>query len=226
MAVADKIVEEMFKNAVHIGHRTEKWDPRMKKFLYAEQNGFHVINLEKTAVNLDKALKFMSKLMIEGKIILFASTKPQSLKLVEDLAKSCKMPYVVSKWISGLLTNFPTIKKRIKYLSDLKEREAAGEFEKYTKKEASSLRKTIDKLQIALGGVSNLDSKPDAVFVVDVVRDAIVVKEANKLKIPVVALVDSNANPTSIDYPIPANDDALKPLSYLLGKIQETLTKK
>lgn len=223
MATTDKTVKDMFANAVHVGHRTQKWNPKMKKMLYGEKSGFHVINLEKTVENLEKALKFMSKMSSEGKTILFVSTKPQSVKLVEDLAKGCKMPYVVQKWIPGLLTNFPTLKTRIKYLADLKEQEASGEFEKYTKKEASSLKKTINKLETALGGVQNLKDTPDAVFVVDIIRDAIVVKEANKLGIPVVALVDSNADPGVVNYPIPANDDALKSLTYLLGRVEEVL---
>lgn len=217
------IAQEMFENAVHVGHRTQKWDPRMKKFLYGEQNGIHLINLEKTVSYLEKALLFMSKLVSEGRIILFVSTKPQSVKLLEDLAKSCHMPYVTSKWIPGLLTNFPTMKTRIRYLADLKDKEATGEFEKYTKKEVSKFKKEIEKLELSLGGLQGLDSKPDAVFVVDVVRDAIVVEEANKLGIPVVGFTDSNANPMEITYPIPANDDALKSLTYLCNKIKEAL---
>ncbi|MFH1284166.1 MAG: 30S ribosomal protein S2 [Candidatus Peregrinibacteria bacterium] len=220
-----KLAKEMFDNVVHVGHHTQKWNPRMKKFLYGDEGGVHIINLEKTLTGLDLALSFMSKIISEGKTILFVSTKPQAVNLVEDLASNCNMPYVTSKWIPGLITNFSTIKRRIKYLADLKEQEASGEFEKYTKKEASSLRKMIEKLEMSLGGVQNLKSEPDAVFVVDVVRDLIVVKEANKVHIPVVALVDSNSDPTLIDYPIPANDDALKSLSYLLGKIQEILKK-
>ncbi|MBD3360336.1 30S ribosomal protein S2 [Candidatus Peregrinibacteria bacterium] len=221
-----QIAEKMFDNAVHIGHHTQKWNPRMKKFLYGEMDGIHIINLEKTIKYFEEAISFMSKLFSEGKIILFVSTKPQTVKIVEELANSCSMPYVTVKWIPGLLTNYSTIKRRIKYLADLKEQESSGEFEKYTKKEASSLRKTIEKLETSLGGVQNLKSMPDAVFVVDVYRDEIVVKEANKLGIPVVGLVDSNSDPSLVDYPIPANDDALKSLGYLLKKIEESLKKK
>ncbi len=223
--VTDKVLKEMFDSAVHVGHRTQKWNPKMKKFLYGELSGIHVINLEKTLNCLNDALAFMSKIMSEGKTILFVSTKPQSVKLVGDLANGCNMPYVTQKWIPGLLTNFPTVKRRIKYLASLQEQEASGEFEKYKKKEASNLRKTIDKLQTSLGGVSELKSRPEAVFVVDVVRDKIVVKEANKLDIPVVGLIDSNSDPSNINYPIPANDDAMKSLKYLLGRIGEVLKK-
>lgn len=225
MTTDEKLLKEMFESAVHVGHRTQKWNPKMKKYLYGELSGLHVIDLTKTLECFNEALAFMSKTISEGKTVLFVSTKPQSVKLIEDLANNCNMPYVTQKWIPGLLTNFPTVKRRIKYLADLKEQEASGEFEKYTKKEASTLKKTIDKLQTSLGGVQDLSKKPDAVFVVDVVRDKIVVKEANKLKIPVIALIDSNSEPSTVDYPIPANDDAMKSLRFLLGKIGEVLKK-
>ncbi|PKL36848.1 30S ribosomal protein S2 [Candidatus Peregrinibacteria bacterium HGW-Peregrinibacteria-1] len=212
-------IKEMFENAVHVGHRTQKWNPRMKKYLFGEKSGVHVINLEHTVTMLEDALQFLSKLSKEGKKVLFISTKPQSLKLVEEAAKSANMPYVVSRWIPGLLTNFKTIKARVKYLTDLEEQEASGEFEKFTKKEANTLKKQIVKLKASLGGVQNLSDLPDAVFVVDVVRDKIAVQESIKMKIPVVALVDSNADPSGIAYPIPANDDALKSLSYMTEKV-------
>lgn len=215
----------MFDSAVHIGHRTRKWNPRMKKYIFGEQSGLHIINLEKTAKMFETALNFMAKLRSEGKKVLFVSTKPQSVHLVEEMAQNLGMPYVTNKWIPGLLTNFPTIKTRIKYLSDLKNQEETGEFAKYTKKEASSLKKTIVKLQNALGGVQEMKAMPDAVFVVDTVRDKIVVEEARKLSIPVVGFVDTNADPLLVDFPIPANDDALKSLKYLFAKIEDTLKK-
>ena len=221
-----KILQEMFDHAVHIGHRTHKWNPRMKKFIHGERNGVHVINLEKTVELLDEALHFLGKTVSEGKSVLFVSTKPQSVKLLEKAAKDCHMPYVINKWVPGLLTNYSTIKTRIKYFTDLKEQEATGQFDKYTKKEGAKLRKAIDKLQIALGGVEDMRGKPDVVFVLDVVRDAIVVKEARKLGIPVVGLVDTNADPTTVDYPIPANDDALKSLDFLIAKISKACVRK
>ncbi len=216
-------VKEMFENGVHIGHRTQKWNPRMKKFLYGDSQGVHIINLEKTEAALEASLKFLSKLTSEGKNVLFVSTKPQSIHVLVHVANECGMPFVTRRWIPGLLTNFSTIKNRIKYLANLKEQEASGGFEKYTKKEASSLKKTIDKLEAALGGVSGVKAVPDAVFVVDPVRDKIVVAEANKLGIPVVAFADSNADPSLIKFPIPANDDSLKSLNYLLGRVKDVL---
>lgn len=214
-------IKKMFECAVHIGHRTQKWNPRMKRFIYGERNGIHIMNLEKTQEYLDKALAFFAKVVSEGKLVLFVSTKPQSVKLLEEAAKACRMPYVVSKWIPGLITNFSTIKTRIKYLADLKSQEANGDFDKYTKKEVAKLKKIIDKLQISLGGVQNLTSRPDVVFVLDVLRDKIVVKEARRLRIPVVGIVDTNADPTTVDYPIPGNDDALKSLTYFIERVKE-----
>lgn len=214
-------IKKMFDCAVHIGHRTQKWNPRMKKFIYGERNGIHIINLEKTYEYLEKALAFLSKCVAEGKNVLFVSTKPQSVKLLEEAAKECRMPYVVSKWIPGLITNFSTIKTRIKYLADLRQQEETGEFDKYTKKEISKLKKIIEKLQLSLGGVQNLTSRPDVLFVMDALRDRIVVKEARRLRIPVVGIVDTNSDPTIVDYPIPGNDDAIKSLTYFIEKIKE-----
>lgn len=218
-------LEEMFKNAVHIGHRTHKWNPRMKKFIHGEVNGIHIINLEQTVTLLEKALTFLSKSAAEGKTILFVSTKPQSVKVLEAAAKECNMPYVVTSWIPGLLTNFDTVKTRIRYLSTLKEEESTGEFSKYTKKEAVKLHKVIEKLELALGGVQNMKTLPDVLVVVDVVRDRIVVTEARKLGIPVVGLVDTNADPTIVDYPVPGNDDALKSLVYFIDRIKDAVKK-
>lgn len=197
----------------------------MKKFIYGERNGIHIINLEKTVEYLDRALEFLSKLASEGRTLLFVSTKPQSVKLLEEMAKECHMPYVVSKWIPGLLTNFGTVKNRIKYLADLKEQEKNGDFDKYTKKEVSNLKKTMEKLELSLGGVQTLMDKPDAVFVVDAVRDHIVVEEANRLKIPVISIVDTNADPSVVSYPIPGNDDAVKSLIYFFNKIKGAFQK-
>lgn len=220
-----KILDELLQNAVHFGHRTQKWDPRMRKYLFGEKDGIHVFNLEKTAQKLEEALAFLTKAVSEGKIVLFVSTKPQALGLIVDTAKACKMPYVISRWIPGFLTNFSTVGKRIKYLNDLEAQEASGEFEKYTKKEASLLKKQIEKLKTSLGGVQNISRIPDVVVLVDAVRDNIVVKEANRVGIPVVSIVDSNANPDEITYPIPGNDDAIKSITYLIGRISDTIQK-
>jgi len=158
-----------------------------------------------------------------GKTVLMVSTKPQAAQMIVDAANAVKMPYVVHKWMGGLLTNWVTMRQRIRYYKSLKEQEKTGGFEKYTKKEASNLRKTIDKLETALGGVSSLEKLPDVIFVADAVRDRIAIKEANKMKIPVVAIVDSNADPDGVAYPIPGNDDAVKALSYLINAVKEAM---
>jgi small subunit ribosomal protein S2 len=221
--MTEKIYQEMVANAVHYGHRTHKWDPRMRKYLHGEKGGIHVFNLELTLKLLEAAVNFVGKNVSEGKIVLFVSTKPQAISLVEETAKECGMPFVVTRWIPGLITNFATIKKRIKYLKDLKEQEVTGEFEKYTKKEASKLKKTIEKLETSLGGVQDMTRKPDVIFVVDVVKDKIVVQEAARAGIPVVAIVDSNSNPEGVTYPIPGNDDAVRSINYLVGKIADAV---
>lgn len=218
-----KDLQVMFDNFVHIGHRTHKWNPKMKKFIFGEQSGIHIINLEKTAEYLEKALFFLAKSVAEGKNVLFVSTKPQAISFLESTAKQCDMPYVVAKWIPGLITNFGTVKSRIKYLADLKQQQETGEFDKYTKKEASKLKKIIEKLETSLGGVRNLSAKPDVVFALDVVRDKIVVKEARKLGIPVIGIVDTNSDPSMVDYPIPGNDDAINSITFFLNKIKETI---
>lgn len=216
-------VKELFSNAVHIGHRTHKWNPRMKKYIFGEKDGIHIINLEKTAFFLEKTLEYVAKITAEGKTLLFVSTKPQVYKLLREAAEQCGMPYVVNKWIPGLITNFSTVKTRIKYLQNLKEQEISGEIFKYPKKEISKLKKVVEKLQSALGGVENMTSLPDAVFVADVVRDAIVVAEAKKMGIPVIGIVDSNADPNLVDYPIPGNDDAFLALEYFIDKIKSAI---
>ena len=213
-------VKDLLEAAVHFGHRTQKWNPKMKPYLYTVRNGVHIFDLEKTKESLEKAVDFVKRSSANNKRILFVSTKPQAAHLLAEAAQECHMPYVVHKWMGGLLTNFSTIKQRIRYLKNLKDQEKSGEFSKYTKKEASVLKKTIEKLEAALGGVQDMDSLPDAVLIVDVVRDRIAVKEANKMKIPVIGITDSNADPDGVNYPIPANDDAVKSLTYLIQKLK------
>ena len=216
-------LKEMLAAAVHFGHQTQKWNPKMKRYLYGVYQGIHVFDLQKTFDQLQKALVFIQKSVEEGKSILFVSTKQQAASIVEGVAKKCNMPYVTHKWIGGLLTNFATVKRRIKYFQDLLEAQGSGDFSKYTKKEASKLKKEIEKLQTAFGGLRNLNRLPDVLFVVDTVRDNIAVQEARKLHIPLVGITDSNADPDLIDYPIPGNDDAIKSLKYFMSKIEDSI---
>ncbi len=216
-------IKEMMNAAMHFGHQTQRWNPKMKPYLYGSKNGIHIFDLEKTAICLDQAMEFLKLSAAQGKFIMLASTKPQASGLIIDAAQATKMPYVVYKWMPGLLTNFSTIKKRVKYFNDLLEQEQSGELEKYTKKEIAKIKKELAKLQDAFGGIREMDRLPSVVFVADVVRDQIIVKEANKMNIPVVAIVDSNADPDGVNYPIPANDDALASLSFVITKVKEAI---
>lgn len=219
-------VKDMLEAAVHFGHKTQKWNPNMKKYIYGSKNGIHIFDLYKTMEMLEKATAYLNESVKTGKKVLIVCTKPQASTIIEDLGKDTNMPYVSKKWMGGLLTNFSTMKQRIKYYQKLFKEEKEGEFSKYTKKEAAQLKKTIAKLENALGGVRDMDKLPDVVFVGDAVRDRIAINEANKLKIPVVAIVDTNADPTGVDYPIPGNDDAIKSLTYLLGKVKISMLNK
>ena len=197
---------ELLANAVHFGHRKEKWNPKIAPFLYGVHQGIHVFDLAITKERLEQNSTAIRALCKEGKTILFVCTKQQSASLVEELARSLNQPYVTKKWIPGLITNWTTLKKRLKYYLDLRQSFKSGEIEKYTKKEQMMLRKKLAKLDHALSGVSELEGPPDAVFIVDAVRDAVALKEAKKLGIPVYGICDSNADPNAFTRSIPGND--------------------
>lgn len=209
-------MQDMLEHAVHFGHKTTKWNPKMSSYLYGKLNGVHIFDLNKTYQCLKAAMEFLEAAVAQGRTVLFVSTKPQATSLIKEEAEKCRMPYVISKWIPGLLTNFKTIRTRVKYLQDLKTQKEAGGFEKYTKKEAANFEKQIEKLEKALGGVLSLEKIPDIVLVLDCVRDRIAVREAQKVKSTVVAVVDSNADPDGITYVIPGNDDAIKSIQFLV----------
>ncbi|MFA6550603.1 MAG: 30S ribosomal protein S2 [Candidatus Gracilibacteria bacterium] len=217
-------IKDLLENAVHFGHKTSKWNPKMRNMLFTEHQGIHIFDLTKTKSHLERALDFLKKATSEGKTVLFVGTKPQAMKIIEDSAKVCNMPFVSKDWIPGLLTNFSTVSRRIEYLRSLKAERDENDFDKYTKKEGSILRKTIDKLEASLGGLISMRSVPDVVFIADCVRNRLAVKEAKKMKIAIVGIVDSNADPDPITYPIPGNDDALKSLTYLIGKVTEAVS--
>lgn len=216
-------LKEMLSAAVHFGHQAHKWNPKMKKYLYGVREGVHVFDLQKTFDSLQGALAFLQRTVEEGKTILFVSTKQQAASIVETVAKKCNMPYVTHKWIGGLLTNFSTVKKRMKHFVNLLEQQEGGQFDKYTKKEISNMKKEIEKLETVFGGLKNMTHLPDVLFLVDCVRDNIAIKEAIKLKIPIVAITDSNANPDEIDYCIPGNDDAIRSVKYFLVKVEDAI---
>jgi small subunit ribosomal protein S2 len=208
---------------LHFGHKTSKWNPRMKPFIFGERNGVHIFDLEKTAEYLKTAMQFLEKSAQENRTILLVSTKQQTLESLPDLAVALNCPYVTEKWFGGLLTNWNTTKERIRQLRDLKKERDETAFSRYLKKERNSKLKQITKLELWLAGIEKLEKKPDVVFVLDTVKDKLAVREANKCGIPVVAVVDSNADPDLVSYPIPANDDSVKAIQLILNEVHEAI---
>lgn len=206
---------------MHFGHQTFRRNPKMDPYIFDARDGIHIIDLTKTEPMLMAALEFAHGLAEEGKQIIFVGTKKQAGPIVKEFAEQCGMPYVDERWMGGLLTNFDTLKKRLKYLREIDERYAKNNFGDMTKKERSELDKVYKTLQISLGGLRDLKGLPAAIFVVSTLQDAIAVREARKLKIPVVAMVDTNSDPSQVDYPIPSNDDAKKAISYVLELMAE-----
>jgi small subunit ribosomal protein S2 len=217
--------KELLSAACHFGHRKEKWNPKMKPFLFGVRKGIHIFDLSKTCKALEKTCEELRSLQKSGKTILFVSTKLQSISAIEQLSKATGQPVVTKKWVPGLLTNWSTLKHRIRYYLDLQSSFKTGEIEKYTKKEQTALRKELAKLDLALSGVSGMTGIPDAVFVVDAVRDRVAVKEAKKIGVPVYGICDSNADPDPFKVFIPANDDAVKSIQLILKTIESELAK-
>lgn len=218
-----KEIEEMLASACHFGHKVSKWNPKMRPYLYSQREGIHIFDLTKTYDCLNRALDFLRETAASGKMILLMSTKLQVTKLLAEAAKKCECPYVTRKWMPGLLTNFDTIKKRIKYFKELKEQSATGGWDKYTKKERLTLQRTLEKLEDAFSGVENMNKLPDVVVVFDCVRDELALREAKKLRIATVGVCDSNADPDLLAYPIPGNDDAVKSLKYFVDKVASAI---
>jgi small subunit ribosomal protein S2 len=215
--------EGLLKAAAHIGHRVEKWNPKMKPFIYGEQKGIHIFDLTKTREQLQRTCEELAALHREAKTILFVSTKLHSTQFLEELGKALGHPVVTRKWIPGLLTNYRTISRRIKYYLDLQQSFRTGEVEKYTKKEQRQLRKKLTKLDNALAGVSGMTGLPQAVIVVDALRDGVAVREAHTLGIRVYGICDSNADPDFFTVPIPANDDSVHAVKLILETIKQAL---
>lgn len=215
--------KQLIEAACHFGHRKEKWNPKMAPFLYGTRKGIHIFDLTQTHKQLQKVCDALKKFQSEGKTILFVSTKQQSIPLIEKLAGNLNQPMVTKKWIPGLLTNWPTLKRRLRYYLDLQNSFKTGDIEKYTKKEQTYLRKQLAKLDNALSGVAKMNGLPDAVFVVDAIRDRVAVLEAAKLKLPLFGICDSNADPDHFTAFIPANDDAVKSISMILSAIEGEL---
>jgi len=215
-------IEEMAKAGLHFGHKTSKVHPKMRLYLYGVRNTVHLIDLEKTKEKLTKALNFIKNLISENKTLLIVGTKIQTKDLVKNIAQELNLPYIHERWLGGTFTNFETIKKRIEYFKNLEKKKTEGEFEKYTKKERTKIDQTLANLEAKIGGIKTLEKLPEAIFVLDMVKDALAVKEARRVGIKVVGISDTNADPTLADYPIPANDDAISSVKYILEKVKET----
>jgi small subunit ribosomal protein S2 len=221
--VSEATAKEMLEANVHFGHKKSNWNPKMKPYVYGTKGNIYIIDLEKTMEQLEKAITFLKEIKKNGGKILFAETRPQGQTIIEETARNLKMPYVVSRWIGGLLTNFKNLRKRVEYFIDLEKRRNEGDLKKYTKKEQLDFEREIEKLKKRFEGVRELDKLPEAVFVLSIKAQMTVIREAQKKNIPVVALADSDCDPTLVDYPIPANDESVSSLKYIMGKIEEAL---
>ncbi len=216
-------MRQLLEAGVHFGHRTSRWNPKMRPFIFTERNGIHIIDLHQTMVRLNQYYDVIRDKVAEGGIILFVGTKRQAQGIIEQEATRCGMPYVNVRWLGGTLTNWKTIKQRIDYMNTLEQRMAAGEFRNLTKKEQLRLQRLLTKLHRRLGGMRNMKRLPDMLYIVDTHREELAVKEANKMHIPIVGIVDTNADPDLIDYPIPGNDDAIRAIKLITGIIADAV---
>ena len=216
-------IKELLEAGAHFGHQTSRWHPSMKKYIFTKRNGIHIIDLEQTAVMLDKACDFVRQVASEGGNILFVGTKKQAQEAIEQEAQRCGMYYVNQRWLGGVLTNFATIQARIDYFVRLEDQQARGDFERLPKKEALKLKEEILRLNRQMGGFKEMTSLPDALFIIDPTKERIALAEAKRVGIPVVAIVDTNCDPNDIDYPIPANDDAIRTVKLICSKIADSV---
>ena len=216
-------MKELLEAGVHFGHQKERWNPKMRKFIFTERNGIHIIDLQQTLKYFEQAYDYVADLVANGGTILFVCTKKQGQDIVKEEAQRCGMYYVNKRWLGGTLTNFQTIRKGIFKLKMLKKMEEEGVFDRLPKKEAMKLKRKKEKLETYIGGIENMNRLPDALFIVDVVREENAVREARKAGVPIVALVDTNADPDLVDIPIPANDDAIRAIRLLTSRIADAV---
>ncbi|MBN2364735.1 MAG: 30S ribosomal protein S2 [Calditrichaeota bacterium] len=208
-------LEDLLKAGVHFGHLTRRWDPKMKQYIFMERNGIHIIDLQKTLKSLDVAYNAMKEIAATGDPVLFVGTKNQAKDILKQEAIRAEMPYIVERWLGGTLTNFATIKKSIRHLENLEKMILDGTVEKMTKKERLQIEREIEKMKNVFAGIQEMKKIPGAMFVIDIKKEEIAVREALKLHIPIFALVDTNCDPTQIDYPIPGNDDSTKSITLI-----------
>ncbi len=224
MATVDVDIKKLLEAGAHFGHKTSRWHPKMAPFIHSKRSGSHIIDLTKTVEGLERALDFLSQTAGEGKQILFVATKKQAQDIVRAAAEEVKMPYVTERWLGGMLTNWTTISSRIKRLHDLETKMESGELAaKYNKLEVQRFQEEIDELNEIYGGIKHLNGRPGALFVLDITSDISAVREARKLGIKIVALVDTNADPTLVDYPVPCNDDAIKTIQLIVDYLKQAV---
>jgi small subunit ribosomal protein S2 len=224
MATTEVDIKQLLEAGAHFGHKTARWHPKMAPFIHSKRNGSHIIDLTKTVSNLEDALDFLTKTAASGKQVLFVGTKRQAQEIIKQAAVETGMPFVTERWLGGMLTNWNTIGGRVKHLKDLESRMDSGELaNKYSKLEVQRFQEEIDQMNAIYGGIKEMNSRPGAVFIVDVVHDANAVREATKMGIPIVAIVDTNADPTGIKYPIPANDDAIKTIQLICDYVKNAI---
>jgi small subunit ribosomal protein S2 len=216
--------EEMAEAGLHFGQAVSKRHPKMDSYIEGVKGSIHVINLQATEEKLEECLKYLSELKNEGKMIMLVSTKPEFRKIVKEVADECDMPYIINRFLGGMMTNFPTMKKRIDYYNTISKQSESGELErKYTKQERVKISKEMEGLEKKFGGVLKLERIPDAIFVVDMIKDKLAIKEARMCGVKVIAIADTNADPSITDCFIPANDDSISSVSYILNKIKAVL---
>lgn len=216
-------IEEMLKAGMHFGHRTNRWHPKMKQFIFTSKNGVYIIDLRQTQKKLQIALEFIEKSIAEKKTFLFVGTKSQVAGPLKELAEKTQQSYVVGKWLGGYLTNFSIVRKSVKKYLDLIEKRDTGKLDKYTKKERLNFDREIKKLEMRVGGLTALNKLPDILFIWDIREEATAVREAQQKNIPIIAICDTNVNPEEVNYPIPGNDDSTKTIKLVLASIQQAI---
>jgi small subunit ribosomal protein S2 len=215
-------IKELLDAGIHFGHRTNRWNPKMAEYIFGHRNGIHIIDLQKTLSFFQEALKFLEDAAKEGKNILFVGTKRQASDIIEKYAVDCNQYFINKRWLGGMLTNWDTIQNSIKKLKEMEDI-LVSKSNSYTKKELLNFENSVEKLNKALGGIKNMSGKPDLLFIIDTNKEILAVKEANKIGIPIVAVIDSNSNPEGIDFPIPGNDDAIRSIEYYCNAVCETV---
>ena len=216
-------MKALLESGVHFGHRTNKWDPAMKPYIFTERNGIHIIDLQQTVKSLNDAYGVVRDVAAKGGTVLFVGTKRQAQETIREEAERCGMPSVTERWLGGTLTNWVTIQQRIRELERLERMTETGEIHMLTKKEGLMIEREINRLNIRLSGIRHMVNLPNLLFVIDVTREETAIHEANLKEIPVIALVDTNCNPVNVDYPIPSNDDAIRAIKLLVGKIADAV---